>query len=337
MVTVAVVESFATFVLSFLIGFGAVRVLLPILRHRAPDVPNERSSHTVAVPRAGGLGVAVGVAAGYVVWALLSPGENWPPLGLLVAQLGFGTLGAIDDFSEIRIRTRLIVQLCLGLVCVVIVTGLGATGIQWIALIATAIFIAGFVNAFNFMDGINGISGVTAIVAGFWFAWLGTVVPETYLTPAGLSLAGASFGFLWWNRNGIIFLGDVGSYLLGASLAIMTIMAWRGGIEATLLLAPIALYVLDTTGAVLHRASRGRKIGAAHRDHLYQQLADAKVPQLLVASWIGALTGTMAIGSWVLRSSPVATLILIAMLCAVYAVSSKVLLRRRIGASHESA
>ena len=92
-----------------------------------------------------------------------------------------------------------------------------------------AAWITGFVNAFNFMDGVNGISGAHALIAGAVYACLGWWQHDGFLVPAGAAVAAGALAFLPWNAGQArVFLGDAGSYALGAALAIAGRLAPSG-------------------------------------------------------------------------------------------------------------
>ena len=188
------------FGVSLVCAATAVAVLVPALRRwQIIDVPNARSSHAAPVPRGGGIGVLVGVAAGVLAARVVdgsATGDGavaWVPL--LVA-LVMGVLGLVDDMSSLAGSVRLAVQAVVFVVASWLVAGAmsgsGVTG--WVFVPCAAFVCVGFVNAFNFMDGINGISSLNAIVAGVWFAWVGTSEDVAGLVVPGLALAGAVAG-----------------------------------------------------------------------------------------------------------------------------------------------
>jgi UDP-GlcNAc:undecaprenyl-phosphate/decaprenyl-phosphate GlcNAc-1-phosphate transferase len=142
---------------------------------------------------------------------------------------------------------------------------------------AGAVFwIVGFVNAYNFMDGIDGISVAQAFGAGAtWFA-VGTVEDIPVLAAGGAIVAGAVLGFAPYNLpRARMFLGDVGSYFVGAWLATVAILGLRAGIAPEAVLAPLALYAADTGATLARRVARGELWYQPHRDHAYQRLGDA--------------------------------------------------------------
>src|ERR1017187_7183017 len=138
-----------------------------------------------------------------------------------------------------------------------------------------AIWIAGFVNAFNFMDGVNGISGAHAALGGAAYACLGVWRPDLFLVAGGGALAAGALAFLPWNAvRARVFLGDVGSYGLGAALAVLAACAVMGGIPVEAAVGPHALYLADTAWTLQRRIRSGERFFEAHRTHTYQQLCD---------------------------------------------------------------
>ena len=147
----------------------------------------------------------------------------------------------------------------------------------------------GYVNAFNFMDGINGISAMSAAVAGGWYAWLGLDTSTPSLVVLGLALAGAAIGFLPWNLpRARVFLGDVGSYGVGMLIAGLAVMAMASGGSILEAVAPLVVYIADTAWALLKRIWRGDSWHQAHREHVYQRLVDAGWPHAGAATLVAA-------------------------------------------------
>jgi UDP-N-acetylmuramyl pentapeptide phosphotransferase/UDP-N-acetylglucosamine-1-phosphate transferase len=138
-----------------------------------------------------------------------------------------------------------------------------------------ALWLAGFVNAFNFMDGVNGISGVHALIGGVAYACLGQWRQDTFMVTAGLSVAVAACAFLPWNAfRARVFLGDVGSYSLGAALAVLAACAVLRGVPVEAAAGPVALYLADTAWTLQRRIRRGEHWLEPHRTHVYQRWCD---------------------------------------------------------------
>jgi len=252
---------------------AAEAVLIPVLRRAAIiDVPGHRSSHTVPTPRGGGIPIAAGllVAAGMiggVIAALFA-----------FAVAAFGSLGFADDLRGLEAGRRLILQAVGGTaIAVVLVSGRPeAAAVLAVLVAACAAWITGFVNAFNFMDGVNGISGAHALIAGVVYACLGWWQRDGFLVPTGAAVAASALAFLPWNAGRArVFLGDVGSYALGAALATLAAYSVLQGIPAEAALGPLVLYVADTAWTLQRRIRAGERWLEPHRTHTYQQWCSA--------------------------------------------------------------
>ena len=155
------------------------------------DEPGVRSSHTVATPRLGGMGVGAGALAGLGVAALLDPtilGDAGPSGVAFALVLGgvallYGVIGLADDLLRgIPVSVRLAAQIAVGLLVVgpwVVAELAGddtaGRGLVLVGAGLAAAWVIGYVNAFNFMDGIDGISGFVAVVVGADLVLVGLV------------------------------------------------------------------------------------------------------------------------------------------------------------------
>ena len=105
--------------------------------------------------------------------------------------------GLVDDIRDLSAKSRLAAQVAIGTVgSVLLLSGLGWSPMTTLVVSGVVVvWLISFVNAFNFMDGINGISVAQSAVAGLaWFV-LGWVVGEPFLALSGLAQAGAALGF----------------------------------------------------------------------------------------------------------------------------------------------
>lgn len=297
-------------------------VVLRVLRDRqVVDVPNERSSHTRPTPRGGGAALLIPV----VVATLVGRG-SWPlRSGLLVAAIALSAVGLVEDARGIPIGPRFGLQVLIGAAAApLLVRGARLDlAVSAIAVVVVALWLVAFVNAFNFMDGINGISAVEAIIAGLTYAWLGRG-RFPLLIDSGFVVAAAALGFLPFNfPRASMFLGDVGSYLLGAWLAVLAVLTLRDRLGPVAALAPLALYVGDT-GMTLGRRMLAREPWRQpHRSHAYQRLLQAGWSQAKVTTLVGttvttcSLLGVFARGRSFAFQAGVAALILVIVLAYV--------------------
>ncbi len=260
--------------------------LVGLVAHLAPrlgwlDVPVARSAHCTPVPRVGGLGlVGAVVAAAMVLPAWWTPAQ-WAALGL-VALVGF-----LDDLWNLPATPRLLTHV---VAAVLLTSGLpGET--SWLWRLAAVVWVTGFTNAFNFMDGIDGIAGLQSVVAALACMTLGVVAGEPRLLVGGAVLAGASLGFLFFNWSPArVFMGDVGATFMGAALASMPWVApdpARWILPAVVVLAP---FWADAGLTLLKRVLRGEVLYQGHQEHFYQRLVNAGLRHATVAAGYGVMT-----------------------------------------------
>ncbi len=253
---------------------AAEAVMIPLLRRAAIiDIPGPRSSHTVPTPRGGGIPIAAGllVAAGLIGGAIAAL--------FAFAVAAFGLLGFTEDMRGLTAGRRLLIQ-AVGstMVAVVLVSGrAGPAAVLVLLVAACAAWITGFVNAFNFMDGVNGISGAHALVAGIVYACLGWWQHDGFLVPAGAAMAAGALAFLPWNAGRArVFPGRRrASYALGgAALAMLAAYCVLQGIPLEAAVGPLVLYIADTAWTLQRRIRAGERWLEPHRTHVYQQWCD---------------------------------------------------------------
>ncbi|MHA7153548.1 MraY family glycosyltransferase [Arthrobacter sp. TMN-50] len=297
------------------------------------DVPNARSSHATVVIRGVGITVAVGIAGGLVLSLATGVVEVDRSLILiLLAMLSAAALlGWIEDYRGISIQVRALLQLAIGAVGTAALVWTIGQSFWWVPVGALAV--AAYINAANFMDGINGISGFHGVAVGIFYAVAGVLSTQLWLTVAGLVVAAAFAGFLPWNLGrGFVFLGDVGSYLLGASIAAMAVAGLLAGVYLEYLLSPVLIYLADTFTTFLRRVRAGDRWYASHREHVYQRLTDiglTHVQSALAVTGASVLTG--AAGFVAATATPlvaVAFSLLAAAVVALYLYSPRLLAGR---------
>jgi Fuc2NAc and GlcNAc transferase len=276
------------------------------------DIPNARSSHEVPTPRLGGLGIIAGVTAALGVAAALGV-DVGAALILLAIGLAVASVSLVDDFRGLPPLARLAVHLAAGAVAVAslgpfdVIRALDVTGLQTARAVdigLTILWVAGFMNAFNFMDGIDGIAGGQAAVAGAATATIGWLLDVPAVVVLGTAQAAACLGFLPHNWSpATIFMGDVGSAFLGFLIAAAPLAAPATAHSPHgLLVLPFLVwpFLFDTILTFVRRALRGENVMAAHRTHLYQRLTRAGWTHGRVAT----LYITFAAAAGVLVASP---------------------------------
>lgn len=273
-------------VMASLITVGMQPLLISVFGRRLLDVPNFRSSHALPTPRAGGIGVVAGMLP-----ALAFPGTIWPlATTLLMALVGFR-----DDVKPLAAVPRLITQIAVCAATVALLT-------HWPLWVVSALtlFTVGYLNAFNFMDGVNAISALNAVVVGVGYVTAGLVYDSPVALGMGAVLAGTAVGFLPFNVTGRIFLGDVGSYAYGMAIAITAVTASVSGVPWPVLLGPLLIYYTDTGYTLIRRMRAGENPLQAHRDHVYQRLTTLGYSHVESAC-CNALFGVVTMGAgWLL-------------------------------------
>lgn len=270
--------------------------LIRALRERSLlDIPNDRSSHDQPVPRGGGIAIVgtwlLGLSS---TWALRYP---WPSLGTLApdgfvlgAALGMlvlGVLGAWDDRHDLNPYIKLLVQVTVAAAALRLsglrIADLGLPVGQendlglW-GWAAALVWLVGFTNIFNFMDGINGLAFMQLTIGGAAFCLMGVATDDYELAVSGALAAGAALGTLRYNfPRALVFMGDVGSLPSGFLLGLMALRAAFGPraqgtpwVAAVLVLWP---FLWDGGYTLVNRVFHRRNPFRPHRSHLYQRLS----------------------------------------------------------------
>lgn len=249
------------------------------------DFSGPQKVHDQAVPRVGGIGIAVGLwlAAG-LLW-LQQPDTVGIPAVLLLA-CGLPTLlaGLAEDITKrVSPAQRL---LWTALSAALAIGALGVTlnrtdlpGLDWVvsfvpfAMLLTVFAVAGVANSINLIDGFNGLASTCVALMLCGLAWVGWQVGDTLVTPLALAGVAAVLGFLAWNYpRGLIFLGDGGAYFLGFFLAELGLMlSYRNPQVSPLFPLLLVIYpVFETVFSMYRRKWLQRKpMGQPDASHLH--------------------------------------------------------------------
>jgi UDP-N-acetylmuramyl pentapeptide phosphotransferase/UDP-N-acetylglucosamine-1-phosphate transferase len=265
----------------------SVVTTLAVIRYGAAalaDQPGRHRSHAVPTPRGGGVGIALALV---VALAGMYAGASTPLLRQQAALLSLGiamiaAVGLYDDWRGASIRVRLLVHVAAaGAVAVALAPGVGLAA--WLAALVSvlvALLLVSSINLHNFMDGANGLLAMhAASVAAF--VLIQAAAGRELLTAllAAVTCAGA-IGFLPFNwPRARVFLGDAGSGALGLLLGALAVLAWRDELIALpLVLVLLSGFVADAGYTLAFRMLRGRRWYNRHREHLYQWLIRARLP-----------------------------------------------------------
>ncbi len=302
----------------------------------AIDRPDQfRRIHKGAIPRLGGLALALGVAAGTIANQLPGPLRNRalgelgvaPHWSLLPAALIILIIGFIDDTRSLGPRVKLLGQalavlaLYLGGIRIetIDVLGinldLGSLGTRFSllghsctlaipSLLVTLLWFLGCMNVWNLIDGMDGLaSGVGLLVSGT--LTLVAIHNENYeVAILAVALAGSLAGFLLYNWHpACIFLGDSGSLLIGLLIGVIGVEGSMEGPSAISILFPIlamGLPISDTAMAIFRRWVRNLPLSAADRKHVHHLLIglglNPRQAALLLYCFSGFLCGAVMLG-----------------------------------------
>ncbi|HUU25810.1 MAG TPA: glycosyl transferase [Methyloceanibacter sp.] len=288
---------------------GLIFVLKPLLARHLLSHPNERSSHVAATPVGAGLGVIASLLAVCTALLLLTP---VPPPSLVPVLAGAAVLtvvGALDDSHALAVSWRLLAQMLVGIGVVFLlpqnfrlVPDLLPLGVERVLLV---LGVVGFVNAVNFLDGLDWMTVAQVVPMTLGVAILcGLGLVPGSIGLLALVLLGATLGFAVFNKHPAqIFLGDAGSLPIGLVLAYMLIYVAEAHIVSAILLA---LYTLtDSVLTFSRRLANGERVFSAHRSHFYQRAVTAglRVPQVTArVFWLGLWLMTLAIAAALSRT-----------------------------------
>ncbi len=289
------------FLTFFIASFVLIEVYFKIAdKFNIIDKPNSRSSHTELTIRGAGVVFAVMGIIGFLVTPRYSPTGHSGSLdsgflgnyGFLWGLILIAIVSFWDDVRPLPPRIRMLVQT---VAVAMMVVPLGA---EWWIVGLAMVLIIGTINAYNFMDGINGITALYSLVAvgtALIMLKLGykLVLGEQMWLALGASLL--AFSFYNVRKKARCFMGDVGAVSLAFVLAywIYGLVVLEGNLSYILFLG---IYGLDSVATIAIRLYKKEDILEAHRSHLYQLMANEKGCSHVKVSSIYALTQTVLNG-----------------------------------------
>ncbi|HFD11104.1 MAG TPA: undecaprenyl/decaprenyl-phosphate alpha-N-acetylglucosaminyl 1-phosphate transferase [Crenotrichaceae bacterium] len=302
--------------LSLLLGLITVSYVISLvvtrymtIHHIISDIPNTRSSHKTPTPRAGGLGIfIVFIFVSIFFWLYnrtVLPIWFYP---FVLSTLLIGSHSLFDDISERSAIEKLLAQVIAA--AIVISSGLVIElpfGGPWLNIVVTTLWIVGMTNATNFMDGLDGlVSGIFSLALVFFCLILGST-GHYDLYVFSLTLIAGLMGFLIYNfPPAIIFMGDVGSCLLGFVYSVMVVIMLGDNHSPWVMLASVLVVfnlLFDIGFTIIRRLLRGDNVMQAHRSHLFQLMNRLGYRHLTVSlCYLGVTFVQGMLALWVLRN-----------------------------------
>jgi len=248
------------------------------------DRPNARSSHNKSICKGAGIGIlfAILVAA----FSLKIAHFLWlPAIAISVASLWGG------DLYKLTVKQRLLIHCSCSLYFLLFLSEtIKIEGSVYLLSVPLAIFIVGTSNFYNFMDGIDGIAGVTSLIGFLLLANYSKHIDgePNYITFC-VCISASCVGFLFFNfPKAKVFLGDIGSILIGFVFSCLTIFMAHSAMDFFIMAGFMFPFYIDEISTMVVRIKERESLFIAHRRHIYQLLVnEMETPHWLVAAGYG--------------------------------------------------
>lgn len=294
-------------------------------RYNIIDKPNHRSSHQEITIRGGGVIFPLSV----ILWFPFF-GFQYPlvVLGLVLITL----ISFVDDLKDISRSIRLLFHL---IAVSLAFYSLNIFALDWYLVVLSYIMVVGIINAYNFMDGINGITGIYSLVLFATLGWINQYQVQ-FVNPGliiSLIIGVLIFNFFNFRKRAKCFAGDVGSVSL-AFVVVFLLFKLILQTDQLLYILLLSVYGVDAVFTIIIRLGLGENIFQAHRLHLYQLLAnEQKLDHRLVSvgyGFVQLLVNLMVIYSIINGSLSLGLKVLL--LLAVFYVAIRLVIVRRVKA-----
>lgn len=319
-----IVNYLVLLVISFLITF----IITPVIRKTAVnsntlDVPCDRKIHKIALPRLGGIAIAIAfffsLSVGYI---LFRPDKNNGLEALTGVSIGASIItfiGIWDDIRGLNAIKKLLGQLATALSILpfgfiinqINVPFLGVINIgSPLGALLTVFWVIGIMNAINFIDGIDGLAGTVTLVILIALSIISYIVSEAQMFIVSIVLASAILGFLRYNiHKANIFMGDSGAMLLGFVSSTVTIkVLFQNSDIVSSSMIPVLIFglpIVDATWGILRRLRKKKSPFSADLGHLHHRLINLGLSQdkaLLTLGLIGLLSTSVGVAIVFLKS-----------------------------------
>jgi Fuc2NAc and GlcNAc transferase len=236
----------------------------------AIDRPSKRSSHQNNIPKGGGFGILAALVFSSLI--LNIPVFIWIP-ALVISLASFW--GA--DKYILPVSQRLLIHFGCSLIFLVFfLSSKQAPAVDYVVWLPVLVFIVGTANFYNFMDGIDGIAGIAGFVAFLLVSFHAQLsgMDQAYVS-LGLGMAFSCLGFLCFNiPRAKVFLGDVGSILLGFVFASLIVFLSQDLTDFMVMAGFLAPFYFDELFTMVVRIKNKDSLIEPHRKHIYQVLVN---------------------------------------------------------------
>lgn len=330
------------------------------------DLDGVQKFHATPVPRVGGIAVIAGILLGLFFFVYTYPGVISEThinqiLMLVFASLPAFFAGIIEDVTKkVSVRVRLVATVCSALIASVLLNAtvdeLDIWGIDTllaiapIAIIVTAVVVAGGANAINIIDGFNGLSSSVIVIMAAALGAVAWQVGDGFVAILSVLCIGGAIGFIIINYpTGKLFLGDGGAYFLGfwvSEIAVL-ILVRNAAVNAWQILSICAYPIIEVIFSIYRRKFiKNRNVGSPDALHLHTLLYRRVVFSLfpssagrpwtrnaavvcLIVPWVAAAAWLSVVGG----KTIIGSIVIIAAQMYVYIAVYRRLVRGRWGAS----
>ena len=314
-----------TFIFAFAITYAIVPAIINFSRAKKLfDKPTARKQHRMRISSLGGVAIFAGMLLPFLIFN--STRSHFPVSALLVALIVLFYVGVKDDLYPLSPVKKFLGQ-SLSAAAIVFLGDLrieslyGFLGIDELPYVLsvglTIFFFVALINAFNFIDGIDGLCSSLTLVISLAYAWCFSKMDQEVFVMLSVALAGAHLAFLRFNLfNAKIFMGDNGSMIVGFMLSVLTIsfiqINGRASYDVlmphvdavTFCMALLFVPFFDMVRVVLYRVFIMR-VSPTHadRNHIHHKLLDTGMTDAAASVTLATTTVLLAFTAYSLKDA----------------------------------
>jgi len=306
------------FITAFVVAMVSIPpVIMLVNKYRLHDIPDSRKEHSLPTPTLGGIAIILGMTIAIALWFPFSfPGEM---MTCFFSMAVLCAMGITDDLNDLSPKYKFIVEIALA--SLIALSGIrintfgGLFGLNELSITAqysfTVLAIVGIINAFNFIDGIDGLAAGIGFMSLITIGIFLTIGNDKSFALIAFALAGSILGFLFFNMNPAkIFMGDTGSLVVGFILSILCTRFIQGNSNAAqpiikaaplFALGMVLIPVYDAVRVFSLRIWKGQSPFQPDRTHLHHLLINAGISHSVTSKIICAVHGFVLIEVYWLR------------------------------------
>lgn len=260
------------------------------------DFPSERRLHKEPTVRGGGIALLISFTIGFILLSIINFHSSFYLIRFLPLLICIGGISFLDDIYTVHPFLRLIVHLfcSVGFILLILQKPLFQNILEYrLGYVITIFGLAGFVNIYNFLDGVDGLTASNTVYMGFVMLMLCSKMYDIiynvdFVITCSILVIICSISFLYFNWSPAeVFLGDVGSITLGFIIASCMLIIAVSSLKLLLACFIASLYyIADGGGVLLFRLISGEKVWLPHNKHFFQRSVAAGMSHAAVTAKI---------------------------------------------------